>query len=442
MRLFLKYTKLFFERLLLPAIYFLILLSLLSCQRKTRTSETINRQVFKHLDNNLVIALNHLTYTIANEHDYFLSFIGVRALTMTHLAVHDAFNAIENNYEPYAYKGSHPQADPTAAAAQATKTVLSAIYQDRSDTINLICDQWLATIEEGTAKQLGLELGSLSARAIIKMRAGDGHEKQGDYTPMTKPGDYQYTPEFDWVWKPDFSYAKPFTLDSVTQFRSPDPPALNSKKYADSYNEVKTYGARNSKVRSEDQTNYAHWWAEFAEHSWNRIGRITAKERNLGVLETARMFALVNMNIYDTYLVSFDSKYHYDTWRPYTAIRAGDQDGNKRTEADPAWVPEMLTPPWPEYPSAHAAVGGGGAEIIAYVYGTPEVIFTMESITALPNARTRTYTNVFDAALKCAESRIMNGFHFRFATDEGLKQGMNVANHVCRNFLRPVSGGG
>ena len=436
---FLKYTKLFCERLLLPAIYFLMLLSLLSCKPETKTEQGGNRDQFKNLDNDLVIDLNNLTYTIANEHDHFLSFIGVRALTMTHLAIHDAFNAIESNYQTYAYKGVHPNANPVAAATQATRTVLLAIYPTRSDTINQVCDKWMANINDGNEKQDGLELGSLSAQAIIKMRTGDGHEKQGDYTPMTKPGDYQYTPEFDWVWKPDFSYAKPFTLDSLTQFRCPEPPAIHTKKYAESYNEVKAYGARNSEVRSEDQTNYAHWWAEFAEHSWNRVGRITAKERNLGIVETARMFALINMNIYDTYLVSFDSKYHYDTWRPFTAIRAGDEDGNELTKADPEWVPEMLTPPWPEYPSAHAAVGRGGAEIITHVYGTPEITFTMESVTGLPTARTRTYTNVFTAALNCAESRIMNGFHFRFATDEGLKQGMNVANHVYSNFLKPVS---
>ena len=418
-----------------------MLLSLLSCQPKKGTADVKDKSVFRTIDNRLILELNNLTYTIANQHDNFLSFIGVRALTMTHLAIHDAFNAIEGHYEPYTYKGKYPEADPVAAASQAAKTVLSNIYPDRLDTINLVCNRWLTSVREVKKRRLGQELGLQAANTIIKLRKGDGHEKQGDYTPMTKPGDYQYTPEFDWVWKPDFSYAKPFTLDSLTQFRAPEPPALNSQKYAESYNEVKSYGVRKSKLRTEDQTNYAHWWAEFAEHSWNRIGRITAKERNLGVLETARMFALINMNIYDTYLVSFDSKYYYDTWRPFTAIRKGDRDGNELTSGDPAWLPEMLTPPWPEYPSAHAAVGGGGAEIITHVYGTPEVDFTMESVTGLPSAKTRTYTNVFDAALKCADSRVMNGFHFRFATDEGLRQGMNVANYVCRNFLRPVSRG-
>ena len=423
----------------LPGLMLLVSFLLMACKQDHMTAEETDESVFENLDNDIIIDLNSLTYTIANAHDQFLSFIGVRALAMTHLVIHDAFNAIEPKYESYAFTGKYDNADPIAAAAQAARVVLVTAYPDRKDTIDAVCNPWLASVEDGEAKTKGIALGNLSAEKIIEMREGDGHEKNGDYTPMTKPGDYQYTPGFDWVWKPDFSYARPFTLDSLTQFRSPPPPVLDSEEYAASYNEVKAYGCKGSKVRSEDETNYAHWWAEFAEHGWNRIGRITAAERDLPIMETAHMFALINMNIYDMYLVSFDSKYHYDTWRPVTAIQQGDINNNSETEADPGWEPEMLTPPWPEYPSAHAAVAAGGAEIVSHVYGSTEVSFTMESVAALPTAKSRTYHHLDSAANDCASSRVMNGFHFRFATEEGKAQGRKVAQHVIAHYLRPLN---
>lgn len=384
------------------------------------------------------IAWNHLAYTIANEHDQFLSFIGVRALAMSHLAMHDALNAIDSQFEPMAYRGTAPEASPIAAASQAAYEVLATIYPDRRDTLDIALKVWLNKENDASAKTAGIALGKTAAAAIIELRKGDGHEKNGGYTPMNKPGAYQYTPNFDWVWKPDFSYATPFTLDTLTQFRSPKPPALSSIEYTDSYNEVKLFGGKNSTVRTEDQTNIAHWWAEFGEHGWNRIGRITAENNTLSLWKSVRMFALINVSLYDLYLVSFESKYHYDTWRPITAIHNADNDKNWDTRPDAEWQPEMLTPPWPEYPSAHAAVGAAGAEIVAHVYGTHDVSFTMESVTGRDEGKVRSYTNLNTAAKDCAESRIFNGFHFRFATFEGLLQGKKVAKFIHGKILRPV----
>ena len=386
----------------------------------------------------LILAINELTYTLANQHDQFYSFIGVRALTMVHLAVHDILNSIRPEYETYHVDVPAATADPVAAVVTATRMLLEKAYPDRRDTLEAVCNQWLTSIPAGEKKIQGINLGKRVAQAYIQLREGDGHEKNGAYTPMTKPGDYQYTPGFDWVWKPDFSVARPFALDSLTQFRSTPPPALTSEGYAESYKEVKEYGQKNSGVRSEDETHYAHWWAEFGEHGWNRIGRITAKASDLSAIEANRMFALLNMNLYDLYLASFESKYFYDSWRPVTAIQHGYVDGNPHTEGDSTWEPEMVTPPWPDYPSTHAAVGAGGATIVAHVYGTPQVSFTMESVTALPDAKFRTYHNLDLAAEHCALSRIMNGFHFRFATDKGLEQGRAVAEYILENYLKEL----
>ncbi|CAN5194289.1 vanadium-dependent haloperoxidase [soil metagenome] len=405
----------------------------ISCQENSQTQD---QQWFRDVDNEMVIDLNNLTYTIANEHDHFYSFIGVRTLAMVHLAIHDIFNGAEPQFNQYHWKKNVKNANPFAAAVESTRMILTKAYPKRTDTIEAVCNSWLKRLGDTTAMKEGMMLGNEVAKAYLQLRDNDGHEKEGDYTPMTKPGAYQYTPgNNDWVLRPDFTVARTFTLDSLPQFRSPKPPSISSDEYLESYNEVKKYGAKDSKARTEDQTNYAHWWAEFGEHGWNRIGRITAKEENMPIIETNRMFALFNMTLYDLYLASLESKYYYDTWRPYTAIRNGEIDGNPDTQGDQDWEPEMQTPPWPEYPSAHAAVGVAGAEIFSDIYGTPDVSFTMESVTALPGSKIRSYNNLDSAAKDCSRSRIMNGFHFRFATEEGERQGRKIARHTLANYL-------
>ena len=389
--------------------------------------------------NQVIIDINHLTYSLANAHDGFNSFIGVRALTLVHLAAHDILNAQLRKYQPYLVNQLPQETfDLVTAISTSTKTILLHIFPIRKDTIVEVCDQWLTDYGDQKGREEGLLAGRFVAEQYISHRAHDGHEKNGAYVPMTKPGDYQYTPGYNWIWKPDFSVARPFTLDSISQFRSPKPPLLSSEKYTASFNEVKILGKKSSTYRSADQTHIGHWWAEFGEHSWNRIGRITAQAEKLPLVETNRMFALLNMNLYDLYLASFDSKYYFDTWRPYTAIIHGDRDQNNNTEGQPDWVPEMVTPPWPEYPSAHAAVGAAGAEIVASVFGRTQVSFTMESVSAPPHARTRSYDDLDQAAQDCANSRIYNGYHFRFATEEGLRQGRDIAKHTLNKFLQPI----
>lgn len=389
-------------------------------------------------NHSIIVDWNRLTYQLGYENDQFYSFIGIRTLSMVHLAIHNALNAITPRFDTYAYEETVPEADPVAAICEAAKEVLVDAYPTRSDTIHEVYIKWIKELPDSDSKNKGIQLGKAVARSIISAREGDGHEKRGNYTPMTKPGDYQYTPGWDgWVLKPDFDYARPFCIGSVTQFRAPEPPALNSEQYLQSFREVKAYGKKNSSVRTADQTQYAHWWAEFAEHSWNRIGRLAAAEHQLDAWETARMFALINVDIYDIYLASLESKYYYDTWRPFTAIRSAGTDGHSQTEADKNWEPEMLTPPWPEYPSAHAAVGSGGAEILTHVFGTPHISFTMRSTSALAIAPTRSYSNLDRAANDCADSRIMNGYHFRFATDEGKIQGRKIAKYILEHFLTP-----
>jgi hypothetical protein len=389
--------------------------------------------------NDVVIDWNNLAVTIAEQHDHFYSFIGARALTMTHVAMHDALNAIAMKYIPYAFNGKMPQADPVAACSQAAYTVLSTIYPNRTDTIQQALKKWLDAIPESPKKNAGIELGQRSAEAILQLRKNDGHEVSAIYTPRNVPGAYQFEHGINWVINPDLKKNKPFALQKPNQFRVGPPPALNTEEYTNDFNEIKALGRAGSKARTKDQTNYGHWWAEFGEHGWNRIGRLTAAQRKLSIHETARLFALVNMTLYDFYLATCDSKYHYDAWRPITAIQNADKDGNPATAPDTSWQPEMITAPLPEYPSGHAGVGGLGATILESVYGTKDVSFEMESVTALPDGKIRSFTNLDSAASECARSRIMNGYHFRFSTEAGKEQGRKVAAYILSAVMAPVS---
>lgn len=427
-----------------PKIFLLCVLTIMissiifSCKKNTKPVIKPPRLCFKNIDNQVIIDLNDLTYTIANQHDQFNSFIGVRSLALVHLSIHDIFNAIEPKYQQFHYKEKTDVCEPIAAAIESTRIILTDIYPNKKDTIIQVCNKWLSTILEGEEKAKSMYLGRIVANSYLKFRKNDGHDRQGDYTPTSKPGDYQYTPGFLWVQKPDFSAAKSFTLDSISQFRSPKPPILTSDEYTVSYNEVMEYGIKGSKVRSEDQTNIAHWWAELGEHSWNKIGRFTAADKKLPIIETNRMFALLNMNLYDMYLVSSDSKYHYNTWRPYTAILEGKNDGNDATKGNAKWEPEMRTPPRPEYPSMHVSAGVSGVEILNTIYDTKNVSYKIESVTALPNAKERNYTNLDKVIEDFTNSMIMNGYHFRFSIEEGKKQGKKVARHTIENFLQPI----
>ena len=400
-----------------------------SCNDKTEPTAT----------NDVIIGWNNMAVTVAEQHDHFYSFIGVRALTITHVAMHDALNAITMKFIPYAFNEKKPGADAVAACSQAAFTVLSTIYPKRIDTLKTELQKWLKDIPESAQKKAGIELGQRSAEAILQLRKGDGHEVNLPYTPRNVVGAYQFTHGFNWVINPDLKINKPFVLQSVDQFRVSPPPALGSEEYANDFNEVKAYGVAGSKARTKDQTNYGHWWAEFGEHGWNRIGRLTAAQRKLPIHETARMFALINMTLYDYYLATCDSKYHYETWRPVTAIHQADKDGNAATAPDTSWQPEMITAPLPEYPSGHSGVGSLGATVLGAIYGTKEVSFEMESVTALPEGRIRSYQNLDSAANDCARSRIMNGYHFRFSTEAGKEQGRKVAQYIVSAVMGPVA---
>jgi hypothetical protein len=231
----------------------------------------------------------------------------------------------------------------------------------------------------------------------------------------------------------------PFTLRSGAQFRL-DPPEyfdLTSEEYTADYNEVKSVGEVNSPSRTAEQSQIAAFWYEPSAQGWNRLTRVVSAQHNLDLWENARLFALVNFALADAYIAHFDSKYLYNFWRPVTAIRAGDTDGNPDTVADPAWTSFLVTPSIPDYPSGHSTAGGAAAMALARFFGQDQIPFTTTSGPPFPGI-TRTFVSFSHAAQENADSRVFAGIHFPTACTDGLRLGKQVGRFVFNHSLDPV----
>ena len=384
----------------------------------------------------VIVSWNSLAHDVAFAEDQFLTFKGQRAMAMMHLAMHDALNAIVPVYETYAFRGAARPADPIAATAQAAHDVLLSQYPAQQAVLADELARWLAHVPQGAFRERGIALGRAAAAAVLSQRDGDGWDFPGTYEFGQEPGRYQTTPPWNGVVaQPGFRFAKPFVLQYPQQFRPSPPPPLRTKAYARAFREVKEYGAADSARRSREQTAYAIWWMEFAEGSVNRLARQLSSDRQMHLWSAARMFAHLGVALYDTYVATWDAKYEYDHWRPYTAIRAASADDNPHTAADASWESLRPAPPFPEYSSAHAAACAASFGVLARAFG-PRLSFTMETTTAPTGMPTRTFDSFAAAATECADSRVRLGFHFRYATDAGLELGERVAQYTMTHTLQ------
>lgn len=371
----------------------------------------------------------------ASQHTLMVSRVGA----MTHIAIHDALNAIAPRYQSYTFNQKDKQADPIAAVAAAAYEVLVASAPDKKSMLDSLRAISLAGIPEGKNKTHGIELGKKAAAAILANRQNDGAFQDPISRPFStgQPGEYQVVPPFDFVFAPFWKTMQPFSLEKPDQFRIEPFPALNSPAYTEGYNEVKRIGKKDSPHRSAEQSAIAKFWYEFSEIGWNRVTRIAATDRKLDLLSTARLFALVNMALADAYTAGWDSKFHYNFWRPYTAIRAAEIDGNDGTEADPEWEPAEPTPPVQDYPSTHSALGNAAATVLAGLLGD-QVTFTMTSGTSALPGETRTFSKFSQAADENAESRVLAGIHFRFSCEKGQELGNQIGKFTLENHLKPL----
>lgn len=389
--------------------------------------------------NAVILEWNEAAHEAAKVHDgHRHGLAHVRIFALMHLAQHNAVNAVLPAFESYAFSERDPAADPALAAASAAHAVLAASYPQQAAVFDERLDRALTASAE-PARTRSLELGKRAARAILERRSRDGSTTPdvGDYRPRSSPGAYQYVPPFDIAFAPGWRAVEPFALQAPSQFRPGPPPDLTSAQYAAAFEEVKTSGGQNSAAREPEQTAYAKYWWEYSEIGWNRIARTVAAERKLDLTSAARLLALVNVVLSDAYVAGWDAKYHYDFWRPYTAIRAAATDGNPATAADGAWVSAEVTPPVQDYPSTHSALGDAAAEVLGSLLGDA-TRFTVGSTTAPPESPTRTFASFSAAADENADSRVRGGLHFRFSCEEGQRLGRQIGRFALETSLRPL----
>lgn len=397
-----------------------------------------------------------------------------RAMAIVHIAMADAVSATGGDFESYTRldRERRPAFDE-AAVARAAHDTLVAMFPSHALTFDAALAESLAALPEGTARDRGVEVGAAAAAAILAMRANDGSDVVENYVISDAPG----------AWRPDpinptqeplgeeWFHVKPFVMNSVTQFRAPPPPALDSAEYAAAYNEVLALGGDGiitPTTRTEEQGLIGIYWAYDGTPSlcapprlYNQIATQIANERGVGGAEMARLLALVNVAMADACIAIWDSKYHYNLWRPVTGIREADAgtgpgglgDGNADTVGDPTYVPlcapasnltgKNFTPPFPAYPSGHAGFGGALFETLREYFGTDDIAFTFVSdelngVTKDNEGNTRplvprSFTSLSQAEEENGQSRIYLGIHWSFDKTAGISQGRAVAEHVVRN---------
>jgi hypothetical protein len=362
--------------------------------------------------------------------------LGQREMAILHVAMFDAVNSIERRYRPYLTQLPTPTTtSPEATAAAAAAAVLTALHPDKAADIKSALFNELASIPDSGAKADGVKLGEQVAAKVLEARENDGASAPDAYRPRATPGIYVPTATMVGSAWPKMT---PFALASASQFRPPPPVALSSKEWADDFNEIKSLGARNSTTRSPQQTETARFWLMVGAPAYHPLARQLVDRKQMSVVDSARLMALYAVAMTDAYIAVFDAKYHYEFWRPMTAIRNGDLDGNPATERDPTWQPIDNTPMHPEYPCAHCIQSGAAVAVLEALLGSDEIPeISMTSSTA-PGV-THRWTSLRAFADEVATARIWAGFHYRFSTRVGTGMGRSIGQYVVQNMMQPTS---
>lgn len=398
------------------------------------------RNPLANYSNTIVLQWNTFSWKVMQGPAYN-PLLASRVMAMVHLAMHDALNNISPVYETYALQHEDKRADAVTAVSAAAYGVLVVSFPDKKEQLDAALTEILKTVKDGYAKDHGLTLGEEAARAILNLRKDDGAfaDPVGQVNNPEVPGLYQAVPPMAILYAPFWTKMKTFGITSPEQFRVPVMPSLTSTAYTTAFQEVKTKGAKENSARTAEETAIAKFWYEFSEIGWNRVTEISVHHANLDISATARLFALVSMALADSYTAGWDSKFHHNFWRPYTAIRKASTDKNEQTTEDATWEPLMNTPPVHDYPSTHSVLGSAAATVLTGVLGN-NVGFTMTSTSAEPANYTRTFKTFTQAAVENGDSRVFAGIHFRFSCERGLEQGKQIGEWILRHQLkkRPV----
>ena len=354
-------------------------------------------------------------------------------LATVNVAIYDAVNAIARTHKPYAITPTTASAGASmdAAANAAAYGVLKGLFPNRSSAYQGTYDTLLAAIPEGDAKARGIALGAEVARGILAIRANDGRDKPlAPYVSGTAPGKFRgVNPVFR-----SYQFIKPFAMTSAAQFRVAGPPALDSSAYAVDFNETKAFGAAVNSSRSAAQTEVARFHTEPPPIYYPRnLRQFATSQQHLP--NNARLMALIWVAHADATIGCFESKYHFESWRPKSAIPLADTAANAATVADPAWTPVVPTPNHPEYPAAHSCVSAAVAEVIRGYFGTNQVSFTFDS--TVPDTVVHRFATTDALVNEIQLARIHGGMHFRTATEHGAALGTNVAKWVSEHYFRP-----
>jgi hypothetical protein len=384
-----------------------------------------------------------------------------RTVAMVQGAVHDALNAISRRYDAYYFEGpGDPAASPEAAVAAAAHTVLVAIVSasgtpvQRANALALVDQAYgasLGRVTDAAARNKGVAVGRAAGAAMCALRKDDGAGRDAPYIAGMGPGKWRPhpnpVPANPPIANPDMArgYAPsalpgwgnvtPFTLLSASQYWLPGPPALTSAQYARDFDEVKRVGGKVSTARTDEQTQIARFWFE-GPGTWNTITRTVLTSRNASLHDSARTLALMSFAMADAYIAGFKIRYVYDLWRPVTAIREGDNDGNDATVGDPTWDSHQNTPPVSDYPSTQSTFSGAASVVLASLLGD-QTSFTFTSGKPFDGI-TRSFTSFSQAARESADSRVYAGIHFRSACEDGLTLGGRVGQRVVKLYLLPA----
>jgi hypothetical protein len=371
---------------------------------------------------------------------------GTFDMALVQIAVHDAVQALDRRFEPYHVEVPGAKGSRSAAATAAAYRVLVGIYPAQAATLDAIYFDYLAN--KGLTGDPGLNVGERVAQRILPLRRLAPNPLPPPFVGSTEPGAWRPTdsflgnppmpPPFSPMAAPWMADIDPFTLTGPARFRAEPPPALNSERYRRDYDEVKALGAFASTVRTPEQTDLGHFWNENFFTQWNRTLRGIANRYVHKTGDSARLFALANMAMADAIITCWDSKRYYNFWRPLTAIREGNNDGNPRTVGDPTWQPLVNTPNYPDYTSGANNVQAAMTRTLSLFFGTDKVTFEVTSASPLAVVKKRTYRRFSDAAQDMVNARIYVGIHFRSADLAARTQGTHVAEWASSHFLLPL----
>ncbi len=361
-------------------------------------------------------------------------------MAITQLAVFEAVNAITGDYEPYLGTiGAPDGASVDAAAVAAAHAVLTNYFPGSAATLDAARLSSLAAIADGAAKTDGIATGAAAAAAMIALRTNDGSAPVTNKLPGAPvPGEWQTTPScsptggiyFNW------QNVMPFGIPSAADFLSDPPPSLTSNRYTKDYLEVMTVGSLSSTARPQDRADVVRFYAvSTPSRVFNSAARQVALAQGRSLSENARALALLNMAISDSLVASFAAKYHYNFWRPETAIHAGATDGNPKTDPNVTFAPFIVTPCFPGYPSNHASGSNGGAEVLRRLYGAGGHSISLSN-PAVPGVVLH-YTTFKAITDDVDDARVYGGIHFRFDQEAGGRLGRDVATYVSKHNLGP-----